>query len=86
MFDPTLTDALEVMRLCEAEGDPYAKLCVVEIERLRTIEQAAREIDKAIGQWTGTALNPKVARAYGALCDALDGVTTADQGGPRVGA
>lgn len=35
MFDPTLTDALEVMRLCEAEGDPYAKLCRIEIERLR---------------------------------------------------
>lgn len=48
---------------------------LAELERLRKVEQSARALETAIGQWAGIALSPEVAKAYGALCDALDGIS-----------
>lgn len=61
-----------------SSGDPlrWAVVAVHEkLTRLREIERAAQEIDKAIGQWAGVALSPEVSRAYGALSDTLDGIS-----------
>jgi len=67
----SLADAMSRAEIGQATWDDQIAMRDA-IEPLRAVAEAARALDAAIGQWTGVALSPDVARTWIALEDALD--------------